>query len=87
MAASSISPPSASWPCSILAQARSMNANGTKAGCPVALATATTRSAWAACLTEAVEVELGAGQVDGGVEPQCQLVVRERIDERCGLAR
>ena len=27
-------------------------------------------------LTEAVEVELGAGQIDGGVEPQCQLTVR-----------
>src|SRR6187431_1002986 len=37
-------------------------------------------------IVESVEIELGSCKVDRGVEPQRQLLVRERIDERRGLA-
>ena len=63
-----------------------MNAKGTNAGCPVALATVTTRSAWAPCVRESIEVELRSGQVDSGVESQSELVVGEPVDEFSGVS-
>ena len=59
-----------------------MNANMTTAGCPVARATAIDAFRVDAGVVESVEVELRAREVDGGVEPERQLLVRERVDER-----